>query len=503
MATHAEQQRPPHQHPSPSHTLPSITSLTNGLPGAGYSPTNRAPTSAPSRDSGTWPYPQNTQNSSVNSQNLQVSTLLNPEEGQPRNSVPSTPTSSRLSQQQQQQQQPGNAMLPSINQSFESTKSAQRQSTDYYNAIDSRRSSIDSRMHTNFSNLGLNNNNNNPTSPYDSQNTSQVSLAASLRRPNGQAPMSPLSGRNSLRGSHHPPRIAPPIVPNARVPGAPDPMAAKPTQGFPWAFPDSAIPEEQQRRGSSSDDSSIRRSVSRQNSFAASSIRSSIFSTDSALPAGQRRFDDDAQTTHHHHQLQHRSIASLQNNDAASASGNYSRTPELRVSHKLAERKRRSEMKDLFEELNRAVPANGGAKASKWEILTKAIEYIRTNQMQERNLHGEMTRLRADADFARESLKENDSLRTEIQVMHERLRRLDPAGQHIYGQYTSRLAQQQTQQQSNGAHPAPYALPPMNSAPPPPQHQQPPQHYGQIQPPPGAMQGVEYGASQRSSYEMR
>lgn len=292
---------------------------------------------------------------SMNSQNLQVSTLLNPDESQPRNSVPSTPTSARVPQQQHQV----NAPLPSINQGFESSN-AGRPSADYY---DSRRSSIDSRMHSGFSNLVLNN----PTSPYESQNASQVSLAASLRRPNGQAPMSPLSGRNSLRGSHHPPRVAPPIVSNARVPGAPDPMAAKPTQGFPWAFPDSAIPEEQQRRGSSSDDSSVKHSISRQNSYAASSIRSSVFSIDSTMPAGQRRFDDDATT--HHHQLQHRSIASLQNDQ--NATGNYSRTPELRVSHKLAERKRRSEMKDLFEDLNRAVPANGGAKASKWEILTK------------------------------------------------------------------------------------------------------------------------------------
>lgn len=78
------------------------------------------------------------------------------------------------------------------------------------------------------------------------------------------------------------------------------------------------------------------------------------------------------QTTTHHHTMQHRTIQGLQNeNLSASAIGNYSRTPELRVSHKLAERKRRSEMKDLFEELNKAVPSNGGTKASKWEILTK------------------------------------------------------------------------------------------------------------------------------------
>lgn len=77
--------------------------------------------------------------------------------------------------------------------------------------------------------------------------------------------------------------------------------------------------------------------------------------------------------TTHHHTMQHRTISNLQNEGTPSAAGlgNYSRTPELRVSHKLAERKRRSEMKDLFEDLNKAVPSNGGAKASKWEILSK------------------------------------------------------------------------------------------------------------------------------------
>lgn len=73
--------------------------------------------------------------------------------------------------------------------------------------------------------------------------------------------------------------------------------------------------------------------------------------------------------------MQHRAVANLQSESGSAAGlGNYSRTPELRVSHKLAERKRRSEMKDLFDDLNKAVPNNGGTKASKWEILSKGTQ---------------------------------------------------------------------------------------------------------------------------------
>ena len=73
--------------------------------------------------------------------------------------------------------------------------------------------------------------------------------------------------------------------------------------------------------------------------------------------------------------MKHKAIVNLQGTDTLSpaGSGNYSRTPELRNSHKLAERKRRSEMKDLFDTLNEILPGGPSNKTSKWEILSKGM----------------------------------------------------------------------------------------------------------------------------------
>ncbi|PNS18506.1 Protein esc1 [Sphaceloma murrayae] len=486
---------PQHQHapqqPSPTHALPSISSLTNGLP-----PTSQpSPHAPPARDSGAW---LNTQSKHASLNNgLHVSTLLNPEDSQ----------------------------LPSIHQGPESNnghRDSLRQSVEYHNAQESRRSSVDSRMHSGFNNLAIN-----PMSPYESQHPSQVSLAASLRRPEGQNQLSPLSSRNQLRPqeSHSSTRVAPPIVPNPRQYGAPDPTSSRPVQGFPWAFPDTALAavEERPKRRASSSESSDSQKMSRQNSFAASSVRSSVFSAEVPMPIGQRKFEDgmafqkiigpigadgvteDPSMTHHH-SMQHRSVTALQHEHGAAGSpGGYSRTPELRVSHKLAERKRRSEMKDLFEELNKAVPTNGGAKASKWEILSKAIDYIRSTREQEHRLHDEVQHLRRDVEYARELQKENEQLRTEMCVMHERLRRQDPNTTHIYGAYTSHLTQQQgqppAQQQQQQQHQHQHqqhlsALPPMHGA-----HPHPP--HPTYAPQSGSMQGVEYALPTRPSYEVR
>jgi hypothetical protein len=181
--------------------------------------------------------------------------------------------------------------------------------------------------------------------------------------------------------------------------------------------------------------------------------------------------------------MQHRTVTNLQSAEIPSSpgSGNYSRTPELRVSHKMAERKRRSEMKSLFDELNNILPNSPGSKSSKWEILTKSIEYIKNLGRAHEAARAENARLRPDAEFCRRAQEENELLRNELLSVWQHLRRVEPNAPHVYGSMTGLLAQQHAQTPS-----APNILPPLQQQ----QQAQPPQWAA---PAPTAMQGVEFG----------
>ncbi|KAF1986120.1 hypothetical protein K402DRAFT_412834 [Aulographum hederae CBS 113979] len=508
------ERQPPGAFPTSSQqALPPIASLTGELPHGqsqgpsqlDYSQNQNPNRHSDVRDSGNWSQSKHSSGvSNIGSNGLHLHTILNAEDSPSRSSIPDTPHSTRYSGHQVSDPTPRHtsstltlqsAGLPSLNQGFENHP---RPSLDTPSHHESRRSSVDSRMNVGMNHLQITS----PSSPYESANPSRVSLVSNLQQQRGiatdqrsisSAPMSPLGVRNGSYRSSVAPRRAPVINPNPRmVSGMPDPTAAAPTKGFPWAFPDH--PDD--RRRSSSGDSSMDRSVpSRQNSYAAS-INSSILTTES-YPQGQKRLDEDLST--HHHSMQHRNVTALQSDGTSLASsGNYSRTPELRVSHKMAERKRRSEMKNLFEDLNTILPNSPGGKSSKWEILTKSIDYIKNLKSAEYNSRREADRCRNEIEYLRRCKEENEAMRQEMSVLYTHLRRVDPNNVHIYGPLTNQLAME-TQS---------------HAQPPPPHVQQQQQQGGNVGvlPPPAqwagqaaaggsnAMQGVEFG---QSAYDRR
>ena len=248
----------------------------------------------------------------------------------------------------------------------------------------SRRESVDSRMNQGFNEMRLGN------SPYASHNPSTTSLQSTLQQQRNPRPGFDTLAVHRISNGYQPsaertpdghlknPRTAPAITGPAIGQIA---RAAEPTKGQAWAFP-----EEEIHRLPSRDSL-----IDSRRSSVADSLASSQFTTESRLPPGQRRLDDSLSpveyrqrlsnasgefpAVHHHHSLQHRQLGDLRSEESAHAGTQpYSRTPELRVSHKLAERKRRTEMKELFEQLRDLMPQERGSKASKWEILTKGEE---------------------------------------------------------------------------------------------------------------------------------
>ncbi|KAJ2005982.1 hypothetical protein GGI04_002038 [Coemansia thaxteri] len=76
-------------------------------------------------------------------------------------------------------------------------------------------------------------------------------------------------------------------------------------------------------------------------------------------------------------------------------------TAKIRTIHKLAERRRRREMKNLFDSLRKCLPIDKTIRLSKWEVLKKAIEVISTQDAEIR-----MLRLHIDTP---KSLARNDN----------------------------------------------------------------------------------------------
>jgi hypothetical protein len=307
----------------------------------------------------------------------------------------------------------------------------------------------------------------------------------------------------------------------------PDPTAAAPTKGFPWAFPDQAPIEE--RRGSSSGESSVERSeISRQNSYAAS-INSSIYTADSNMPAGQKRFDDGKYLrilfrteiklltqpqTYTPHTIIRCSTDLSQACKQQSKEAHRHRVVAITavplncvwaikwLSVSVAARWNRYSMSLIksFQTLQGANPANGrylpkvGLSTRTLQRVTKtnissAIEHIKGLKYASDAMRRDNERMRTEVDMGRRCDEENRVLRTEVQAMWQHLQRVDPNNSHVFGNLTNQLAHE---------HPAPASAGPSSMLPP--LQQQAPQW--QQPAPPNAMQGVEF-PSRGPGYEHR
>ena len=251
------------------------------------------------------------------------------------------------------------------------------------------------------------------SSPYGANHdVSQSSLAMNLQRERGIQPNANgirISRASSNLGQPSLSPLSPPLPGESRQAytsrHAPaigtNPMkevynAEKPTAGQPYAFPDPEL-SHRSSSGTTEDPPPPPGNVRSRRNSDHTSMTSSIFTSDSRMPQGQHMFDDSksgkssqlqragseysragtAMSDTHHHSLQHKQVAHLsQEGDSPEGSSPYSRTPALRASHKMAERKRRTEMKYLFDSLRTQIPASHGSKSSKWEILSKGITWI-------------------------------------------------------------------------------------------------------------------------------
>ncbi|KAF3082070.1 hypothetical protein TWF102_001303 [Orbilia oligospora] len=386
-------------------TLPSISNLTSSVPpvpspaSSGHSP-SQSSVKTDTRDSGNW----------------SMTTASNPmTQDQNQNQNHAAGRGSILNPDSQR-----DSLNPPLHSS---TRPAPNVLTSPYgidnSPTNSRRSSFDTRLGS----LALNSNHGTPAA-------SQVSLVSQLQRersggfnqgspapsilesgthsytpisPNGHYPTPSVSSagsgprssfgswNNGLAPTSHAQnperpgaRVAPPIIGSSRYP-YPHPNAPSPTKGFPYAFPDPdaagpTAPNSREGLNGQATSSQVGGpgqagrpyAYHQDHTSAPQHSQTSLYSqastsTTASSHHGHPSYGQPSYQEIHHHSLQ-RGPSSI---GAPSPATPYSRTPELRISHKLAERKRRKEMKELFDELRDALPQERGGKSSKWEVLTK------------------------------------------------------------------------------------------------------------------------------------
>lgn len=348
---------------------------------------------------------------------------------------------------------------------------------------EARRGSIGSQLNHGVHQLHLNgvNSLNGVSSPYNaSANHSQTSLTASLNQQRGIPSHTLRTSQSSAQLHRSPPashalndgrpgtsaRQAPPIgsIPRREIVNGQEPI-----KGQAYAFPDAEgmepgiLPPNRalSSRGSGHSSEDVRLGSLMRRGSGHTSLASSILTQGSHLPAGQHRLDDEISA--HHVSIRDsqmsREMSDVMEDESLTPEGDshtpYSRTPALRVSHKMAERKRRSEMKDLFENLRSQIPSSQGSKSSKWEILSKASDYI--------------TQLERQASSVAPTERHLRSMHSDYQIARDREIQLSQENARLQQE----LAMLRAQAGQNGAH----------SGPPPPHQAHP--HHMQPGPPTG------------------
>ncbi|KAK9451630.1 uncharacterized protein V1518DRAFT_409091 [Limtongia smithiae] len=219
-------------------------------------------------------------------------------------------------------------------------------------------------------------------SGYSQYDARSIAESTSSLAPQSSAGSAFLSGRGGP-GAVQAPRMAPQIT--SPMPDAPNPNGPVPVKGFPYAFPDpdaasvpSAPPSSAGSRPSGGPPSS--------NVLYPHHTNGSRKSVDSYRSSRSFEMDDSAAGA----------ANGGPNGGASSAlnSGPYSRSPELRQTHKIAERRRRRDMTLLYEDLKNIMPEEKGVKSSKHEILTRAINVIKYYMKNQDELHAEVNDLR-------------------------------------------------------------------------------------------------------------